>query len=274
MGITAAGVAAAASVASAGSSIIGGMVGKGGASQGQQISQDQQAQMRADLLPYIQTGQNVLPDLQSIATSGPNAGGPNYIDQAAGIRPDSVFTQSDLEKTPGYQFTRDQGLKATQSAAAARGLGVSGAALKGAAAYATGLADRTYANRFNEAQTAFSDVLGLNTAFQGNTTNAYNRLLGTATLGGNAAAQVGTQGTTSAANQANSLLQGAQAQGTGLAGAGNALAGGVNNYLSNRAFQSGTTTGYPSGYVSGTQNNSDLIPAGGMNPTGNTWYNQ
>jgi hypothetical protein len=249
---------AAAAVGAVGSLASGAMT-KGAAGQGQGISEQQQAQMRADLLPYIQTGQNVLPDLQSIATSGPNAGGPNYIGQAAGIRPDSVFTQADLEATPGYQFTRSQGLKATQSAAAARGLGVSGAALKGAAAYATGLADSTYANRFNEAQTAFSDVLGLNTAYQGNTTNAYNRLLGTATLGGNAAAQVGTQGTTSAANQANSLLQGAQAQGAGVQGVGNALAGGVNNYLSNQALR-GSTTGYGTGGSFGNQ--STWVPAG------------
>jgi hypothetical protein len=83
-----------------------------------------------------------------LAQSGPTAGGPDYIAQAAGERP-LQMTQAQLEQTPGYQFTRDQGLKMTQSAAAARGLGVSGASLKGAATYATGLANTTYKDQFN-----------------------------------------------------------------------------------------------------------------------------
>lgn len=54
-------------------------------------------------------------------------------------------TQAQLAATPGYQFTLQQGLESTQNAAAARGLGVSGAALKAASAYSTGLAQNTYA---------------------------------------------------------------------------------------------------------------------------------
>jgi hypothetical protein len=59
-------------------------------------------------------------------------------------------TQAQLAATPGYQFTLNQGLESTQNSAAARGLGNSGAALKGAAAYATGLANSTYQNDFND----------------------------------------------------------------------------------------------------------------------------
>lgn len=54
-------------------------------------------------------------------------------------------TQAQLSATPGYQFALNQGLESTQNAAAARGLGVSGAALKAASAYSTGLAQQTYA---------------------------------------------------------------------------------------------------------------------------------
>jgi hypothetical protein len=56
------------------------------------------------------------------------------------------MTQAELEATPGYQFTRNQGLKAVQNSAAARGLGSSGMAQRGAAEYATGLADQTWQN--------------------------------------------------------------------------------------------------------------------------------
>jgi hypothetical protein len=60
-------------------------------------------------------------------------------------------TQQGLEQTPGYQFTLDQGLKSAQNAAAARGLGVSGAALKASDTYATGLANSTYNQQLQNA---------------------------------------------------------------------------------------------------------------------------
>src|SRR5882757_10993251 len=52
-----------------------------------------------------------------------------------------TMDQATLEKTPGYQFNLTQGQRAVTNSAAARGLGTSGAALKGAATFATGLAD-------------------------------------------------------------------------------------------------------------------------------------
>ena len=57
-------------------------------------------------------------------------------------------TMENLEKTPGYKFILDQGLKAVQNSYAAQGLGTSGAAMKGAADYAEGLASTTYQNQF------------------------------------------------------------------------------------------------------------------------------
>jgi hypothetical protein len=242
---------------SAGASMIGSSQAAGAAGKAAGVQQQQYAQTRSDLLPYNQAGQTALPTLEGLATSGPNAGGPNYIGQAAGMRPDSVFTQADLEKTPGYQFTQTQGLKATQSAAAARGLGVSGAALKGAAAYATGLADSTYSNRFNEAQTAFSDVLGLNTAYQGNVQNQYTRAQGLASLGENAGAQTGSVGATLAGNQGNYLNQQGLAQAAGATGVGNAVTGGINSYLGYNALQSylGNKSGGTGGYMQDGQAN-------------------
>ena len=77
-------------------------------------------------------------------------------------------TQAGLEQTPGYQFTLSQGLKSTQNAAAARGLGVSGAALKGADTFATGLANQTYNQQYQNAANQYQQNLagyntGLNT---------------------------------------------------------------------------------------------------------------
>jgi hypothetical protein len=109
-----------------------------------------------------------------------------------------VMDQAELEKTPGYQFTLGQGLKATQNAAAARGLGVSGAALKGAATFATGLADNTYKTQFDIANT--------------NKTNAFNRLKSLVDVGENAGAQTGTAGTAAAKTAADAQIGAGNAQ--------------------------------------------------------------
>src|SRR6185312_11573121 len=52
-------------------------------------------------------------------------------------------TQAQLEATPGYQFIKGQGLQSVANSNAAAGRGISGAALKGAAEFATGLAGTT-----------------------------------------------------------------------------------------------------------------------------------
>lgn len=126
--------------------------------------------------------------------------------------------QATLEKTPGYKFNLEQGLKATQNSAAARGLGVSGAALKGAAEYATGLADSTYQNQFNNALT--------------NQTNQFNRLFNLTTLGENAAAGVGAQGVETGANIGSNIIGGANAQAAAQIAGGKAISGGISTGIS------------------------------------------
>lgn len=218
-------------------------------------------QTRSDLSPYNQMGQAVLSDLQSLAQSGRTGGGTDYLSKAEqqanwlGQGP----TQSWLEQTPGYQWNLAQGLKATQAAAAARGLGVSGASLKGASTYATGLADSTYQNQFNNANQILSNWLNLNTAQQGNITNQFNRLYNVASLGENAAATTGAQGTQAASNYGNYLSQSGQYTAAGTLGASNALTSGINNYLSYSALNNlinptGGTGGYQ---LSGTGTKAD-----------------
>jgi hypothetical protein len=236
-------------IAGAAGSIIGGSQAAKAAEKAAELQHEQYLQTRADLLPYNTAGQSVLGDLTTLAKSGPYGGGTNYLAMAEANLPMNM-TQEQLEKTPGYQFNLSQGLKATQSAAAARGLGVSGAALKGAATYATGLADSTYQNQFANAQQRFSDILNLNTGQQANLTNQYNRLAGVATLGENAAAQTGVAGTAAANAAGNYTTQAGLANAAGFTGASNALTGGINNYLAYNALQnalkpsSGTTGGF------------------------------
>lgn len=135
---------------------------------------------RGDLLPYNQFGQAALPELNNLISGDPSQ------------------VQRGLEALPGYQFDLTQGLKSVQNSAAARGLGVSGAALKGAAQYATGLADNTYGAQ-------------------------YNRLMSAAGLGESAAAQTGNYATQTGQNVGNAYMNAGNAQAAGYAAMGNAF---------------------------------------------------
>jgi hypothetical protein len=112
------------------------------------------------------------------------------------------MTEAGLEATPGYQFTKTQGLKAVNNALGARGLMNSGAVMKGAAGFATGLADSTYMDQFNIDQTQ--------------KTNAFNKLMAGSQLGESAAAQTGAFGTQAATQVGQNTI-----------GAGNASAAGI-----------------------------------------------
>jgi hypothetical protein len=122
-------------------------------------------------------------------------------------------TMEQLEGTPGYQFTKDQGLKATQNAFAAKGLGQSGAALKGASQFAENLASTTYQQQF---QNYWSEKM-----------NKFNALFPQVQLGANAA--TGSAGMIGQASQAmaGSLGQYGAAGASGTVGGANALMGGL-----------------------------------------------
>lgn len=144
-------------------------------------------------------------------------------------------TQAQLQATPGYQFTLNQGLQATQNAYAAQGLGTSGAALKGAANYAEGLASTTYQQQFQNYWTQNQNI--------------YSMLTGMTNTGENAAAMTGNLGTSAASSAASALMAGASASAAGTVGSANAIAGGVNSLgslglfyglMSNPGMYSGT----------------------------------
>lgn len=114
-----------------------------------------------------------------------------------------------LENSDYYKFAMTQGQKATQNSAAARGLGKAGAALKGAAAFAKGLATDTY-------KTAF-DMENINR------TNTYDRLKRLIDTGASAAAGTGALGEKAAYNSSSALVGGANAEAAGYNRAGSAI---------------------------------------------------
>jgi hypothetical protein len=173
-------------------------------------------QTRNDLLPYQQAGQQFSNQLTQ-----------RMPELTANFNP----TMDQLNNTPGYQFIKQQGLEAAQNGFAAKGLGTSGAAMKGAADYASGLA----ANTLSLQQQIFS----------ANQQNAYNKLMGGASLGENAAAQSGSIGSSyvNAATQAQ--MGGANASAAGTVGAANAWS----NALTNASNSAGQYMMYANGNV-------------------------
>ncbi len=179
--------------------------------QAAQLMHEQYLQTRGDLLPYNTAG-------QAANTAIGKMGNFNF-----------APTEANLIKTPGYQFNLNQGLKATQNAAAARGLGASGAAMKGAASYATGLADSTYQQQFGNALQTYDTNL--------------SRLQQQAGLGENAAAQTGNYGTQTAANIGSTIVGAANAGAAGTVGVANALTGGLGGLSSALLYSQGGGSG-------------------------------
>lgn len=221
---------------SAGGSLIGSGKASSAAKSSAEMQQQQANLTRATLAPFVAAGGAVAPAYAAAALSGPTGGGPDYLTQAAGMVPGQM-TQAELEQTPGYQWTLAQNLKGIQSQASARGLGVSGAALKGAAQYATGLANQTYKDQFALAQQRFADVQGLSQQQQSNLNSWLTRLGNAAGLGENAAAGAGQATSQLYAGAGNALTNAGVLSGAGLTGATNALNSGINNYLGYNQYQ-------------------------------------
>jgi len=92
-------------------------------------------QSRADLAPWRDAGGAAIPAVQNAA--GLN-GQPGYDAAMAGFH-----------TSPGYQFQLDQGLRALDHGAAAKGILNSGDTLKAEQRYGTGLADQSFKDYYN-----------------------------------------------------------------------------------------------------------------------------
>lgn len=118
------------------------------------------------------------------------------------------FNNDVFEKDPGYQFRMDEGNRAIEGGAAARGGLLSGAAAKAMQKYSQGFASNEYGNAYNR--------------FTGDQQNMYNRLsqlAGTGQQQMNQTNQMQQQGL----NNASSYLQdAAAANASGIIGASNA----------------------------------------------------
>lgn len=204
--------------------------------QGLKVQQNDLTSANSALSPFISGGQSglnwynyltgsssVVPGAEGASQTLGMPGAPGGTQTVTGGAPSTFnptnapltapFTAASLPYTPGYQFTLNQGLKSTQNSYAAEGLGSSGAALKGAADYATGQAGNTYNQQFANYLTQNQQIA--------------NMLLSGGQIGATAAeTMAGIYG-----NAGNAALGGAVTTGQGIAsstaGIGNALAGGA-----------------------------------------------
>jgi hypothetical protein len=214
--VTAATIAAAATVTAAGI----GAYGASKAASAQKKAAQLQAQTAADTLasqqkiqaPFTEAGTAGVNELaRRLGVSGDSASA-GYGSLMKGYDP-STFTAD-----PGYGFRLAEGQKALERSAAARGGLLSGSAMKGTLNYAQGLASNEYQNAFNR-YTSERDA-------------QYNKLLGITGVGANSAGLM--TGATGAAGANTAAAQQAQGEATasGYVGGANAINSGLSNISS------------------------------------------
>lgn len=133
-----------------------------------------------------------------------------------------------LTDDPSYGFRMDEGAKALERSAAAKGTLLTGGAAKAMQRYAQDVASTEYQNSYNrrasEQQNDYNRLLGVGNFMSGEQMNQYNRYLGPAQLGANATANAQQQASGYAGNIGSAQMGagGAQAWATGQQGNANA----------------------------------------------------
>jgi hypothetical protein len=190
--------------------------------------------------------------------------------------------ESWLQKTPGYNFALRQGLKATQNAYSAQGLGQSGAATKGAINYAEGLANTTFQQQFQNFLQTQQQQFGQ--AFTGGST-LLSTLLGQGGQGTSAAGALAGSALGFSGQTTQSLGQAGAANASGAVGSANAWTGALGNlagigsnvgtlfalmggsqgglFGGNSIFGGNSMFGTPSGASAFTGSNASTMGAGG-----------
>lgn len=252
--------AVAAAIIGGGAAIVGGIGGAAIASGGMNSAADKQsqgavqaAQIQSDAnkyaideqkrqydmslgiqQPWIDASKAALPTLQNLANN-----------------PGSFsFNKNDLMQDPSYQFNMDQGMKALQRSAAAKGGLMSGGAMKDIASFSQGLASNEFGNAYNRAYNRFLNDRDVQ----------FNRL--------SAIAGIGQQAPAGLQAISGNISNLAQAGGQAL---GNTYASNANAQAANTAAQGNMWGNTLSGLGSGISNN--FMQYASMNNM-NNWMNR
>tara|TARA_R110000822_G_scaffold120999_5_gene254700 strand:- start:5213 stop:6106 length:894 start_codon:yes stop_codon:yes gene_type:complete len=190
---------------------------------------------QANLAPYRKGGNVAQNQLMQMLGIGGDTNAANYGKYARD------FGMSDFTADPGYQFRLDQGLKALNASAAARGGALSGANMKGAIDYGQNKASDEYYNAYNRYRTNRADQLA---PLQGLYTGGQAAAAGSAAQAGaagstmnNAYANLGSNiNSTNNALSAN-VASGINAGGAAAAGAYTAGGAAINSTIGNLGNQ-------------------------------------
>jgi hypothetical protein len=197
-----AGVSAAGAV---GGSLIQANAAKSAASKANATQQAGLEQARADIGPWSATGgQANTASADLLGLNGPDA---------------ATAAMGNFQTSPGYQFSLDQGLRAVDAGAAAKGMLRSGAALKAEQTFGSGLADQDF-------------------------TNYYNRLFDLSKLGENAAGGTAQASTNAATGQAQTDLSLGSAQTSIYGNVAQGIGNAANSYANNSLYQNRLMGGY------------------------------
>ena len=175
--------------------------------------------IRGDFAPYRDAGSRALGYYEDfLGANGPDA---------------SASARNMFQTSPGYDFAFDEGMRATEGSAAARGSFQSGGTKKALQDRGMGLANQEYGSYLD-------------------------RFLGLANMGQNSAAQTGSFTAGSAARQGGYITDAGAAQAGGYLAAGQGVNGAINNSLQLYGYGKGqgwfdspsykTPDGNPRGY--------------------------
>lgn len=187
----------------------------------------------ANLAPWVTTGGGA----NTAVTDLSGANGPGASDAAL----------ADFRSSPGYQWQLDQGLRAVDAGAAAKGMLRSGATLKAEQTFGSGLADQDF-------------------------TNYYNRLFDLSKLGETAAAGTGAANLSTGQGIASTDLSLGSAQTSIYGNAAQGIGNAVNNYANNSLYQN-RTNALMGGYTGPGTTYASLDPRG-TSIAPNTWSSQ
>jgi hypothetical protein len=236
--------------AAAGASIIGSGLQANAAGNAQAISQNEFNTIENQQAPYMQAGYGATKQLNYLLGEG----GANALpggSSAGGYGSLNAPFTADTFKTlsPAYQFQSQQGAQGTLNQDSSAQGAESGAALKDLQSYNQNFANTSFNNAFNQYQTQQNNV--------------FSRLSGLATLGENAAANTGAQGTALANQSSQSATNIGTALNNGIQGAGsNALSG---------ALYGGQLNSPGGGVGDGTSMGSYSSALNPNSPAGNYW---
>jgi hypothetical protein len=222
-------------VAIAGGAVIGGVASMSAANKqsksadkASQIQMDMFNRTQANLTPWMQSGQAALSGLNEFTGVMPGGG---FNPNAPGMKP---FGMEDFQQSPSYQFNLQEGQKAIDKAASARGMYYAPQTLQDTAKFSQGLASNEFMNAYNR----YNQDQG----------NQFNRLFAMSGSGQNAAANIGGFGANAANNVAGNTIGAGNAQAAGIMGVGNAannaIGQGYNAYMLNKILSQGQGSQY------------------------------